>query len=117
MGQLNPAEHTLPDGCIGAQSPQALALGDRVRIFFSTRSKDEFEKYISHVCFVDVSRNFEHILSVSKRPVIEAGGLGTFDEHGIFPLNPVRHKNKLIGLHNRLESSRFCFGRNWHRVS
>ena len=82
---FNLSDYTLPDGCVGyAQSPQALELEDRVRIFFSTRSRDKVGKFISHVCFVDVSRDFEQVLFISERPVISPGELGAFDEHGIF---------------------------------
>ncbi|MDB9758767.1 hypothetical protein OAC04_03480 [Gammaproteobacteria bacterium] len=99
MGRLfNPSEYELPADCFGyAQSPQALVLEDRVRIFFSARSKDEQEKFISHVCFVDVTHDFRQVLGTGG-PVIGSSELGAFDEHGIFPLNPVRHKNRLLGF-------------------
>lgn len=71
-----------------AQSPQALVLEDRVRVYFSTREVDEAGKFVSHVQYVDYDPEFKHIIDYSKAEVIPLGKLGTFDEHGIFPLSP-----------------------------
>lgn len=85
---FNPLEHRLPLDCVGfAQSPQALVLPDRVRVFFSTRERDAGGKYLSHVAFVDFDRQMSRILGVNQEPVIELGNLGCFDEHGIFPFH------------------------------
>ncbi len=78
-----------------AQSPQTIVFDDFVRIYFSTREKDANGKFLSHIAFVDMGKNFDEILNVSSRTVIELGGLGTFDEHGIFPINPVRVGDKI----------------------
>lgn len=98
LGKLfDPADHLLPNNCIGfAQSPQTLLLHDRVRIYFSTRERDNNGKYLSHVAFVDVSRDLRSISSVSTKPVIPLGGLGCFDEHGIFPVNMVRDGERVL---------------------
>jgi len=80
-----------------AQSPQALVFDDFVRIYFSTRQKDKNGKYLSHISFIDIDKNFENIINVSSKTVIELGDLGCFDEHGIFPLNIVRDKDKVLG--------------------
>lgn len=89
LGKIfNPSQHALPSGCdVFAQSPQALVLEDRVRIFFSTRVLDNVGKYLSHVAFVDFDPTLTHILQVSTHEVIQLGGLGCFDEHGIFPMH------------------------------
>jgi predicted GH43/DUF377 family glycosyl hydrolase len=85
---FDPATHGLLPDCIGyAQSPQTLVLPDRVRVFFSTRARDAVGKFLSHVGFVDFDRSMQRILEVSPRAVIELGGLGCFDEHGIFPMH------------------------------
>lgn len=85
---FNPSEHTLPNQCKEyAQSPQTLLLADRVRIFFSTRATDEKKKFLSHIAYVDFSRDMKKILGVSSSTVIPLGGKGCFDEHGIFPIN------------------------------
>lgn len=94
---FEPARHGLPPGCIGwAQSPQALRLQDRVRVFFSTRVPDTPTTFLSHVAFADFSPDFSEVLSV-QGPVIALGGLGEFDEHGIFPLSVVRTARGLYG--------------------
>ena len=85
---FDPARHTLPDGCVEfAQSPQALVLADRVRIYFSTRSVDASGKYLSRIAYVEMARDLQTVLEVSRHTVLPLGGLGCFDEHGIFPLN------------------------------
>jgi len=85
-------EARLPDGFMGfAQAPQALVLDDRVRIYFSARSVDaNGGKYRSHVLFADFAPSLDRLIAVSPEPVISRGGLGCFDEHGIFPMNVVR---------------------------
>lgn len=100
LGKIfDPTQFRLPEGCIEyAQSPQALVLEDCVRIFFSTRSIDaDSKKYRSHVAFVDMAKDLRHVIGVSNREVIELGGLGCFDEHGIFPMNVVPHGNAILG--------------------
>jgi ribosomal protein S18 acetylase RimI-like enzyme len=72
-----------------AQSPQAIVLDDRVRVFFSTREKETQSSFVqSQVCFVDFDFSFQNIVAIQTRPVISLGALGHFDEHGIFPLSP-----------------------------
>jgi hypothetical protein len=93
-GQLfDPTKHVLPAQCEQfAQSPQALVCDDRIRIYFSTRARDErYGKYLSHVAFVDMDRGMREVIGVSTSTVIPLGGLGCFDEHGIFPMNVLRH--------------------------
>lgn len=94
LGRIfDPAEHRLPNGCAQfAQSPQVLMFDDFVRVYFSTRAVDPLNgKYLSHIAFVDFERNLRDIIRVSDRTVIGLGALGCFDEHGIFPMNVVRH--------------------------
>lgn len=96
---FEPQRHHLPNGCTDfAQSPQALVLDDFVRIYFSTRSRDASGQYLSHVAFVDVDRNVTRVLRTSSATVIPLGGLGCFDEHGIFPINIVRHEGDIHGF-------------------
>lgn len=95
---FDPADHALPNGCVQfAQSPQTLVFADFVRIYFSTRSVDETGKFLSHIAYVDVSRDLRITLRVSDRTVIPLGELGCFDEHGIFPMNVVRHNGLVYG--------------------
>lgn len=98
MGKIfDPTEHKLANGCVEfAQSPQALVFDDFVRIYFSTRKKEEGGKFLSHISFVDFDKSFKKILDISQETVIPLGGLGTFDEHGIFPINPVRDGERVL---------------------
>lgn len=91
-----PGDHKLVRGCLEfAQSPQALVLEDRVRIYFSTRERDKSGKFLSHVAYADFAKTLESVIAVSDHTVIGLGGLGAFDEHGIFPVNVVRHGDKI----------------------
>ncbi|RXT50659.1 hypothetical protein [Bradyrhizobium betae] len=100
LGKIfDPTEHKLPNDCLEfAQSPQALVLGDRVRVYFSTRCRDELGKYLSHIAYVDFDRDMHGILDISKHTVIELGGLGAFDEHGIFPMHVFDDGDKVLGF-------------------
>lgn len=99
LGKIfDPTEHRLANGCAQfAQSPQALVFDDFVRIYFSTRAVDTNGKFLSHVAFVDMRKNLRDVIRVSDRTVIPLGGLGCFDEHGIFPLNVLRVGNAIYG--------------------
>lgn len=95
---FSPAEHTLPNGCIQfAQSPQALVFDDFVRIYFSTRAVDSSGKFLSHIAFVDMKKNLRDVIRVSDQTVIPLGGLGCFDEHGIFPMSIMRRGDAVYG--------------------
>lgn len=98
LGKIfDPTEHTLINNCIEfAQSPQTLVFEDFIRIYFSTRQKDNKGKYLSHVSFVDFDKSFNKILRISDKEIIPLGGLGCFDEHGIFPINILRDKDKVL---------------------
>ena len=94
---FDPAEHDAFSEFVGfAQSPQALVLEDRVRIYFSIRKADPNGKVVSHIAFVDYDKELRSIIGFSEKPVIEPGKLGTFDEHGIFPISPLKHSNQII---------------------
>ena len=79
-----------------AQSPQTLKLEDRIRVYFSTRSSDTAGQYLSHISFVEFDENFSEINSANHE-VIELGKLGTFDEHGIFPLHIYSEPGRILG--------------------
>ncbi len=99
LGKIfDPTEHSLPNNCVEfAQSPQTLMFDDFVRIYFSTREKDNSTgKFLSHIAFVDMDKEFKSVINISSGNVIALGGLGTFDEHGIFPINVVRHEDRIL---------------------
>ncbi len=95
---FDPTGYTLPAGCREyAQAPQAL-VGDKfVRIYFSTRSRDSQTTWLSHICYVDCDRKLKKVLAVADHEAIALGGLGDFDEHGIFPMNVLRVGNRVFG--------------------
>lgn len=93
---FDPTEHVLSEGCTEfAKSPQALVFDDFVRIYFCSQKKTSNGKYLSSPQYVDFNKNFNRILRLSTRPVVELGRLGEFDEHGIFPFNVLRHDGKI----------------------
>jgi hypothetical protein len=98
LGKIfDPKDHELAGDFVGfAQSPQALVCRDFVRIFFSVRERDG-AKYLSHVQYVDFDKSLTRILGVSRHPVLGLGAPGCFDEHGIFPINVLRHGDKIYG--------------------
>jgi hypothetical protein len=100
LGKIfDPTQHNLPNDCQQfAQSPQTLVFDDFVRIYFSTRVIDKNNgKYLSHIAFVDVKKNLRDVIRVSDKTVIPLGNLGCFDEHGIFPMNVLRHDGVVYG--------------------
>lgn len=95
---FDPSEYALPNGCVQfAQSPQALVFEDFVRIYFSTRAVDVNGKFLSHIAFVDMKKNLREVIRVAHQPVIPLGGLGCFDEHGIFPMSVMRYGDEVYG--------------------
>lgn len=100
LGKLfDPSEHgPALGGKVFAQAPQALVLEDKVRVFFSTRELDASSgKYRSHVAYADFSRDFSRLEAVSSHTVIGLGKKGSFDEHGIFPMNVLRQGDLVYG--------------------
>lgn len=97
LGKIfDPAEHELAEGCTAfAKSPQALVFDDFVRIYFCAQKKTANGKYLSCPQYVDFNKSFDRVLRLSKGPVVELGRLGEFDEHGIFPINVLRHDGKI----------------------
>lgn len=83
-----------------AQSPQAVVFDDFVRIYFTTRIKDAAETFISIPQYIDYSKDFKTIINYSKTEIIKRGKLGCFDEHGIFPLSPVKVDDKIYAYTN-----------------
>jgi len=76
-----------------AQSPQVLIFDNFVRIYFSIRKESENGKFVSHIQFIDMDKQFQKIITTSQHEVISTGELGCFDEHGIFPINVLNHND------------------------
>lgn len=102
LGKIfNPNDHEWAYNFIGfAQSPQTIVFDDFVRVYFSIREKDKNEKFISHIQYVDFEFDMKTIRKTSNHKVLGPGKLGCFDEHGIFPMNPLRVENKIYAYTN-----------------
>lgn len=96
---LDLSKTRLPERFVShAQSPQVLQFEDFVRVYFSTRTVDPTNgKFLSHVCYVDVTKDFREVVGVSAHEVLPLGQLGAFDEHGIFPINVLRDGEEVLG--------------------
>lgn len=96
---FEPQRYTLPNSCTDfAQAPQALVFDDFVRIYFSTRTRDASGQYVSHIAFVDVDKGLQHVIGTATQTVLPPGAIGCFDEHGMFPMNVVRHAGKIYAF-------------------
>ncbi|MEQ1587152.1 MAG: hypothetical protein ABL895_14790 [Cyclobacteriaceae bacterium] len=98
LGKIfDPTKYKLANNCFEfAQSPQTLVFDTFVRIYFSTREKDKTGKYLSHVSFIEMDKKFKKVFNVSTNTIIKLGGLGCFDEHGIFPINVLRDNDRIL---------------------
>ena len=81
-----------------AQSPQVLTFDHFIRVYFSTRVKDNLGKYLSHIAYVDFTPDFSEVIKVSQHEILPLGNLGCYDEHGIFPLNIFKDDKKVYGF-------------------
>lgn len=96
---FDPRQHQLPlNATEFAQSPQALVFDSFIRIYFSTRSTDKEGMFLSQIGFVDFTLDLKQIVKVASEPVLPLGELGTFDEHGIFPISPFRDGNRILAF-------------------
>lgn len=94
---FDPNNFQLPDNCKEfAQSPQTLVYKDFIRIYFSTRALERTGMFLSKIAYVDFSKDLKKVIGVSNSTVIPLGELGTFDEHGIFPINPFKDGDRIL---------------------
>jgi hypothetical protein len=102
LGKIfEPMAHDWHDEFIGfAQSPQTIVFDDFVRVYFSIRKNDTNGKFISHIQYVDFEYDMKTIRKISNHQVLGPGKMGCFDEHGVFPMNVLRVKDKIFGYTN-----------------
>ena len=84
-----------------AQAPSVLIFDTHVRVYFSCRpGPDNNGQYVSYSAYVDLNRDhlFE-IINVSSQPILELGGLGTFDEFGTYPVSVARNGNEVLAYY------------------
>jgi hypothetical protein len=94
---FDPGLYDLGEGGVGyAQGPQALVFENFVRIYFSTRRLSDNGKFVSCIRFADFDKGFKNVINVCADTIINDGRLGTFDEHGIFPMNVVRADDRIL---------------------
>ena len=80
-----------------AQAPATLVFDDFVRVYFSCRPPaDGGGQYASHSAWVDLDRrDLLKVLRVADHPILPLGGLGEFDEFGIYPVSVARHGTEI----------------------
>lgn len=86
----------------------SIVLQDRLRVFFSSRTPmDANRNFVSQIGYLDVDKtNLQKILGVSKKPVLDLGNPGTFDEFGCMVAKPVVFEGKI-----------FLYYMGWQRLS
>ena len=84
-----------------AQAPATLVFDSFVRVYFSCRPPaDANGQYVSRSAFVDLDRNdLFRVLRVAERPILELGGLGTFDEFGTYPVSVARDGGEIAAYY------------------
>lgn len=84
-----------------AQAPSVLIFDDFVRVYFSCRPlPDKNGQYVSYSAFVDLNRdNLFEIINLSKKPILELGGLGMFDEFGTYPTSVIRNGEEILAYY------------------
>ena len=50
-----------------AQSPQCVVFDNFIRVYFSTRTRDEKGEYLSNIAYIDTDLNFEKIKRFSEK--------------------------------------------------
>jgi hypothetical protein len=75
-----------------AQAPATLVFDEFVRVYFSCRPRpDKDGQYVSYTAYVDLERSdLTKIRAIAEEPILSLGGLGTFDEFGIYPVSVIR---------------------------
>lgn len=84
-----------------AQAPATLVFDDFVRVYFSCRQQaDANGQYVSYSSFVDLDRtDLMRILAISKRPILDLGALGEFDEFGTYPVSVIRDQDQVLAYY------------------
>ena len=95
-----------------AQAPNALVFEDFVRVYFCCRPLPDLNKqFVSYCAFVDLDRNdLRRVIRVADKPVLNLGGLGSFDEFGTYPVSFARDGKDIIAIYggwSRCESVPF----------
>jgi hypothetical protein len=75
-----------------AQAPATLVFDDFVRVYFSCRPPADAQgRYVSRSAWVDLDRaDLFKVRELAPEPILPLGGLGEFDEFGIYPVSVIR---------------------------
>lgn len=79
-----------------SQSPQAIELDGRIRVYFTSRWADSPQTFISLPAYADFDHHFAALLGVAENSLLPNAALGAFDEHGIFPFSPTPWNGELL---------------------
>lgn len=84
-----------------AQAPASLLFDDFLRMYFSCRpAPDANGQYVSYSAYVDLDRRDPRkVLRVADQPILQLGGLGTFDEFGTYPVSVIRDGTMVRGYY------------------
>ncbi len=79
------------------QSPSVISFGDKIRMYFCSRSKpDDRGRYCSYIGYADLDpSDLTRVLHVSENPQLALGETGTFDEFGTYPVSAVRFGDEI----------------------
>ncbi len=84
-----------------SQAPAVLIFDRFVRVYFSCRpAPDSSGQYVSNTAYLDLDRNdLTKVVNISEKPILELGGIGTFDEFGIYPVSIIRRQSDVIAYY------------------
>jgi predicted GH43/DUF377 family glycosyl hydrolase len=93
LGRLFDPKFSSPGGWMHefAQSPSAVVMDDHVRVFFCSRPPSSSDgMFLSYLAYVDLDRSDPRkVVRVCREPLMQLGGLGTFDEFGTNPVSVI----------------------------
>lgn len=94
-----------------AMLPTPIMVDDKLRIFLGFCD----EKNVGRIGYVDVNPdNPSQILEVSKKPVLDIGRKGCFDDNGVVPISIIKKKNQIylyyIGFQLGVNVPYYMFG-------
>lgn len=77
----------LPSGYSHMSGPYLIEIGDRCRLFFTSRHRDGDDKVISSPFFLDLDKHDLKPIGVVTPIQLGFPGLGSYREHGVFPFS------------------------------
>jgi sucrose-6-phosphate hydrolase SacC (GH32 family) len=99
---FNPEEHREIEFIYEfAQAPSVIIYDKFIRVYFSCRPKPDINgQYVSYTAFVDFNRfNLHEIINIAKKPILELGESGTFDEFGIYPVSVIKNADEYLAYY------------------